>query len=142
MGDALGSLGAVAAGGIMTLTGWFLIDPLVSILIGILILYGSVRLLIDAGHILMESVPKGMELEEIREAMQSVTGVIRVHDLHVWTVTSGIHTLSAHTVISSESDGHKILDQIEDKLRARFGIEHTTVQLETQDREQKEFAHF
>lgn len=142
VGDALGSIGAIGAGIIMSMTGWFLADPLISIFIALLILYGSWRLLNECVNILLESVPRGMELERIREAMQSVVGVIRVHDLHVWTVTSGVHTLSAHTVIAPEMDSHTILDQIEERLRGQFGIEHTTVQLETQDREDSEFIHF
>jgi cobalt-zinc-cadmium efflux system protein len=142
VGDALGSVGAIVAGVIMILTDWFVADPLISLFIAVLILYGSWRLLNESVNILMESVPSGMELERIRAAMQSVEGVIKVHDLHVWTVTSGVHTLSAHTVIRPEDDPHKILDQIEDKLKSQFGIEHTTVQLETEDREEKEFVHF
>ncbi|MGH7771714.1 MAG: cation diffusion facilitator family transporter [Candidatus Binatia bacterium] len=142
VGDALGSVGAIAAGIIMLYTGWYLADPLISVLIGLLILYTSWGLVKESADILMQSVPKGINLEEVQGAMEQVRGVTRVHDLHVWTVTSGIYTLSAHVVINGREDFHEVLNEIEEKLRDRFDIEHTTVQLETEDREGKEFQAF
>lgn len=90
----------------------------------------------------MQSVPKGVELEEVQRTMEQVRGVMKVHDLHVWTVTSGVFTLSAHAVVIPDGDAHVILDRIENELKARFGIEHTTIQLEVEDREGKEFQAF
>ena len=142
VGDALGSVGAVVAALIMLFTGWYIADPLISFLIGILILYTSWELVRDSVDILMQSVPRGIDTAEVQRAMEQVSGVLKVHDLHVWTVTSGVFTLSAHAVIHQNGDPQKILDQVEARLKSDFSIEHTTIQLETEDREQKEFRDF
>ncbi len=142
LGDALGSVGAVAAGLIMLATGWYLADPLISILIGLLILYTSWGLIKESLDILMQSVPKGIDVEEVQRALEQVSGVSKIHDLHVWSVTSGVFTLSAHAVIAPDGDPHMILDRIEDRLKRQFSIEHTTIQLEFEDREGREFQAF
>ena len=142
LGDTIGSVGAVAAGLVMLATGWYLADPLISVLIGLLILYTSWDLVKESIDILMQSVPKGIDVEEVQRALEQIHGVIKVHDLHVWAVTSGVFTLSAHAVIAPDGNPHKILDRIEDKLKSRFSIEHTTIQLEIEDREGKEFQAF
>ncbi|HEY2986112.1 MAG TPA: cation diffusion facilitator family transporter [Candidatus Binatia bacterium] len=142
LGDTLGSVGAVVAALIMLLTGWYLADPIISILIGILILYTSWDLIRESVDILMQSVPRGINAEEVQRAMEQVSGVIKVHDLHVWSVTSGVFTLSAHAVIHEGGDPQAILDQIEARLKSAFLIEHTTIQLETEDREEREFRDF
>ena len=140
--DALGSVGAIVAGIIMLFTGWYLADPLISVFIGLLILYSSWSLVRESMSILMQSVPKGINLEEVRTAMEHVNGVTKIHDLHIWAVTSGVFTLSAHAVIDRVGDFHEVLDKIESTLRDRFHIEHTTIQLETEDREEREFQDF
>lgn len=140
--DAVGSLGAMAAGVIMLLSGWYLADPLISIGIGMLILYSSGSLITESLSILMQSVPRGIRLEEVRATIESVAGVAKVHDLHIWTVTSGVHTLSAHAVVENGGDFHDVLNGIEDTLRRRFNIEHTTIQLEVESREEIEFKGF
>ncbi|MBI2358285.1 MAG: cation transporter [Deltaproteobacteria bacterium] len=142
LGDAVGSVGAIFAGLLMLFTGWYLADPIVSILIGLLILYSSWNLIRESMSILMQSVPKGIDLEEVRLAMEQVRGVHKVHDLHVWAVTSGIFTLSAHAVIDGDEDFQQVLNEIEGLLKDRFRIEHTTIQLETEDRERNEFQPF
>jgi cobalt-zinc-cadmium efflux system protein len=142
VGDALGSVGAVVAALIMLFTGWYMADPLISFLIGILILYTSWELVRDSVDILMQSVPRGINTEEVQRAMEQVSGVLKVHDLHVWSVTSGVFTLSAHAVIHESGDPQAILDQVEARLKSAFSIEHTTIQLETEDREEKEFRDF
>ncbi|MBI2988267.1 MAG: cation transporter [Deltaproteobacteria bacterium] len=142
LGDTLGSVGAVAAGLAMLTTGWYLADPLASVLIGLLILYTSWGLIKESVDILMQSVPKGIDVEEVQRAMEQISGVTKVHDLHVWSVTSGVFTLSAHAVVAPGGDPHVILDRIEDRLKSRFSIEHTTIQLEFEDREEKEFRDF
>lgn len=142
LGDALGSVGAVGAGIVMLLTGWYLADPLVSVLIGLLILYTSWGLVNESVDILMQSVPKGIDVAEVQRTMEQVSGVVKVHDLHVWSVTSGVFTLSAHAVISPGKNPHGILDRIEEEMKRRFRIEHTTIQLEFEDREQREFRDF
>jgi cobalt-zinc-cadmium efflux system protein len=140
--DAVGSVGAIAAGVIMLTTGWYLADPLISIFIGGLILFSSWSLVKDSVSVLMQSVPKGIRLEEVRLTIEAVDGVSKVHDLHIWAVTSDIFTLSAHAVIENGGDFHEVLNRIEDTLRERFNIEHTTIQLETESREEKEFKAF
>ncbi len=142
LGDALGSVGAIAAGVIMLLTGWYVADPLISILIGVLILYTSWGLIKESVDILMQSVPKGLSVVEVQRTMESVRGVMKVHDLHVWAVTSGVFTLSAHAVIDAQENFHQILDEIEGILKDRFQIEHSTIQLEPEDRERREFQAF
>jgi cobalt-zinc-cadmium efflux system protein len=140
--DAMGSVGAIAAGVVMLTTGWYLADPLISVLIGLLILFSSWNLVKESLSILMQSVPKGIRLEEVQTTIESVAGVAKVHDLHVWTVTSGIYTLSAHAVVENGGDLHQVLNGIEDTLKQRFNIEHTTIQLETENREENEFKGF
>jgi cobalt-zinc-cadmium efflux system protein len=140
--DAIGSVGTIAAGFIMVTTGWYLADPLISIFIGGLILFSSWSLVKDSVSVLMQSVPKGIQLEEVRLTIEAVDGVSKVHDLHIWAVTSDIFTLSAHAVVTNGEDFHQVLNNIEDTLKERFNIEHTTIQLETESREEKEFKAF
>ncbi len=142
LSDAIGSVGAIAAAAIMLATGWYIADPLVSIFIGALILYSSWSLVKDCLSVLMQSVPKGIQLDEVRQTIEAVEGVSKVHDLHVWSVTSDIYTLSAHAVVENGGDFHQVLNGIEDTLKDRFNIEHTTIQLETESREDKEFKDF
>ena len=140
--DAIGSVGAIAAGAIMLATGWYLADPLISVLIGVLILYSSWTLVKDSLVVLMQSVPKGIRLDDVRQTIEAVDGVHKVHDLHVWAVTSDIYTLSAHAVVENGGDFHQVLNGIEATLKERFNIEHTTIQLETESREDQEFKDF
>ena len=140
--DALGSVGAIAAGLIMVFTGWYVADPVISILIGILILHSSWNLIKESFSVLMQAVPKGIRLEDVQQALEEVEGVSKVHDLHVWAVTSDIFTLSAHAVVENGGDFHEVLNGIEDTLKERFNIEHTTIQLEIESREEKEFKAF
>lgn len=140
--DALGSVGAIAAGLVMLLTGWYVADPVISVLIGLLILHSSWSLVKESLSVLMQAVPKGIRLEDVQQALEGVEGVSKVHDLHVWAVTSDIYTLSAHAVVENGGDFHQVLNGIEDTLKERFNIEHTTIQLETESREEKEFKAF
>ena len=140
--DAVGSVGAIIAGVVMLTTAWYLADPLISIMIGVLVLFSSWSLVKDSLSVLMQAVPKGIRLDEVRRTIEEVDGVSKVHDLHVWAVTSDIFTLSAHAVVESGEDFHVVLNGIEDTLKARFNIEHTTIQLETESREEKEFKAF
>jgi cobalt-zinc-cadmium efflux system protein len=140
--DALGSVGAIVAGLVMLLTGWYVADPVISILIGLLILHSSWSLVKESLSVLMQAVPKGIRLEEVQQALEGVEGVSKVHDLHVWAVTSDIYTLSAHAVVENGGDFHQVLNDIEDTLKERFNIEHTTIQLEIESREEKEFKAF
>ncbi|HEX9145662.1 MAG TPA: cation diffusion facilitator family transporter [Candidatus Binatia bacterium] len=140
--DAMGSVGAIAAGLIMLATQWYLADPLISIFIGVLILYSSWSLVKDSLSVLMQAVPKGIDPEEVRKTIEAVAGVSKVHDLHIWAVTSDIFTLSAHAVVDNGGDFHAVLNGIEETLKERYNIEHVTIQLETESREENEFKAF
>jgi cobalt-zinc-cadmium efflux system protein len=140
--DALGSMGAITAGLIMLFTGWYVADPVISILIGLLILRASWNLVKESLSVLMQAVPKGIRLEDVQRCLEEVEGVSKVHDLHVWAVTSDLFTLSAHAVVENGGDFHQVLNSIEEVLKERFNIEHTTIQLEIESREEKEFKAF
>jgi cobalt-zinc-cadmium efflux system protein len=92
--------------------------------------------------VLMQAVPKGIRLEDVQKCLEDVKGVSKVHDLHVWAVTSDLFTLSAHAVVENGGDFHQVLNGIEEVLKERFNIEHTTIQLEIESREEKEFKAF
>ena len=132
LGDALASVGVIVAGAIIVLTGWTLVDPLVSVLIGIIILVGSGRVLRESVHILVEGMPKGLTATQVAEAMQQVPGVSEVHDLHVWTVSPGYTSLSAHVVLADQplSQTQETMKKLKQALSETFGIEHTTIQFE------------
>src|SRR5262249_37500353 len=140
--DALGSLGAIAGALTIMATGWYAADPLVSIFIGVLILYTSSSLIKESMSILMQSVPKEIDLDEVQSAMERVRGVIKVHDFHVGEVTWGLFSLGAYAGGEGPNDFHQVLNNIEETLKAHFRIEHTTVQLEPEDRTKKEFQAF
>jgi cobalt-zinc-cadmium efflux system protein len=130
VGDMLGSAGAILAGLIMLLTGWYLADPLLSAGIGLLILRGSWRLLVESVNILMEATPAHIDMAELRGAVQAVDGVQDIHDVHIRTVTSGLVAMSGHLEVSSGQDWHTVLVEVSDLLRHRFGIAHVTLQPE------------
>jgi cobalt-zinc-cadmium efflux system protein len=127
--DALGSLGVIVAGAIVLATGWNQADALVSIAIGVLILFGSWRLLREPFNVLMESAPEGIDVQEVGSAMCGVPGVREVHDLHVWTVTSGFPALSAHIRSDPSESADEVRERIEVVLHERFGLTHTTLQV-------------
>ena len=131
LGDALGSVGAVAAAGIIAFTGWTLADPIVSILLSLLILVGGWRLLRDSTDILLESVPRHVSMAEVQRRMLGVPGVAAVHDLHVWTVTSGMIAMSGHAVVPDLEAHPGVLDGIRAEM-SRLGIGHVTIQLEVE----------
>lgn len=131
LGDALGSVGAVAAAGIIWLTGWTLADPIVSILLSVLILHGAARLLRESTDILLESVPRHVSMAEVQRRMLAVPGVAAVHDLHVWTVTSGMIAMSGHAVVPDLEAHPGVLDGIRAEM-SLMGIGHVTIQLEVE----------
>jgi cobalt-zinc-cadmium efflux system protein len=127
--DALGSLGVIVAGLIVVTTGWDQADPIVSMAIAVLILLGSWRLLREPFNILMESAPEGIDVQELGQAMCSVPGVREVHDLHVWTVTSGFPALAAHIRSDPSESADEVRERLEAVLHERFGLDHTTLQV-------------
>jgi len=142
LSDALGSVGAIMAGALILWTGWYWADPVTSIVIGFLILLSSFNLVRESVDILMQATPPHLNLAEVQRTLESVTGVARVHDLHVWTLTSGLFTLTAHVVVNGAHDSHALLNALEQIIQERFNIDHTTIQLEPHDRQQGEPQHF
>jgi cobalt-zinc-cadmium efflux system protein len=130
LSDALGSVGAISAGIIMLTTGWFLADPIISLLIAGLILVSSWRLLRDSIGILLEAVPKHVDINQLEGALRTVPGVEGVHDLHVWTVTSGFVALSCHCELDGQRDTHQVLADLFRLIHERYGIRHVTIQPE------------
>jgi cobalt-zinc-cadmium efflux system protein len=128
--DALGSLAVVVSGTVILATGWDAIDPLASIVIAILILASSIRLVREPLDVLMEAAPSGTDVDAIARAVGSVPGVREVHELHVWTVTPGFETLAAHVVVARGEDRDRARREVEFLLRDRYGVEHTTLQME------------
>jgi cobalt-zinc-cadmium efflux system protein len=130
LADLAGSAGVIAAALIILLTGWLYADPLISVLIGFLVLGSSWKLLRDSVSILLEQSPPGMDAEEVGHRMVSVEGVEDVHDLHVWTITSGFPALAAHVLVGNGEDCHKRRRELEKMIYREFGIEHTTLQVD------------
>jgi cobalt-zinc-cadmium efflux system protein len=133
LGDLLGSVAALLAGAVIYFTGWMPIDPLLSLLICALILVSTLRLLREAMHVLMEGVPRHLDLNAVGRSLAAVPGVKSVHDLHIWTPASGMPALSAHVVVENLDQWIKILEAMRLLLSTQYGIEHVTLQPETQD---------
>jgi cation diffusion facilitator family transporter len=131
IGDALGSVGAIAAGFIMWLFGWYIADPIISILVALLILKGAWGVLKHSIHILMEGTPVTIDQNEVKKSLKSIEGVKDVHDLHIWTITSGLDSLSCHILIEDHQDSQKVLQAAIHMIEEKFKILHTTIQIET-----------
>jgi cobalt-zinc-cadmium efflux system protein len=127
--DALGSLGVVAAGLIVAVTGWAYADGIAGIAIGVLILLGSWRLVSTPVNVLMEGAPEGIDVKEVGNAMVGVPGVREVHDLHIWTVTSDFPALAAHVLTDPDEDIDMVRERLETLLHDRFDLHHTTLQV-------------
>ncbi len=135
MGDLLGSVGAITASLLIMFFGWNIADPLASAFIAILIFISGIRITKDAVHVLMEGTPSGIDLDEVAEKIRSVKGVINIHDLHVWSITSGKNALSCHIVLGDGIDFREsqfILQMVSEKL-GEIGIWHVTLQPESTD---------
>lgn len=130
LGDMLGSLAALVAGIVIYFTGWFPIDPLLSLFIALLILISALRLLRDASRVLLEGVPMGLDLATIGLSMAGVDGVRSVHDLHIWSLSSSEVSLSAHIVIDQMDVWQPVLQRLQEHLHDAYGIEHATLQPE------------
>jgi cobalt-zinc-cadmium efflux system protein len=128
--DALGSIGVVIAGVVVLAGGSSVVDPIVSLLISLLILISSWRLIKEPFDVLMEAAPAGLDVDAAGAAICSEEGVRSVHDLHIWTVTSGFGAIAAHVVVSSDCDPGLVRRRLELLLHERFGIDHTTLQME------------
>ncbi|MFL5352569.1 cation diffusion facilitator family transporter [Archangium sp.] len=134
LGDALSSVGVLVGAGVMYFTGWYTIDPLISLLISVVIVVGAVKLVRDAVDVLLEAVPSHVDMAAVKELLVKVQGVRDVHDLHVWTIASGMYALSAHLVVADPMvcNNDDILSAVKHELFDRFGIDHTTIQIESE----------
>lgn len=141
MGDALGSVAAIIAAALMSLFGWYTADPLFSVVISVLIIWSSARLIRESTNVLLEGTPSHINLAAVEEAILNTMGVSDVHDLHVWTITSGREALSAHVIHAYSVSQPDLLKELRTKLHDRFGVDHLTIQMETPDFEDETF-HF
>jgi cobalt-zinc-cadmium efflux system protein len=132
IGDTLSSVGVIIAGIIILITGWYIVDPIVAIVIGCVILWGAFRIVREATDILLESVPGHVRIQEVTDTIKDIPGVKDIHDVHIWTITSGIYALSAHLNIDDQmvSESNNIVTRVNDLLAGDYNITHTTLQLE------------
>lgn len=130
LADLLGSAGVIAAALVILITGWQYADPVAGAAIGILVIASSWTIIRDSVEILLEGSPRDLDVAEVGRAMAGADGVVEVHDLHVWTITSGFPALAAHVVVGADDDCHAKRRELEALLRDRFAIEHTTLQVE------------
>lgn len=130
VGDALGSIGAILAGIFIITFGWYIVDPVVSILISVLIIISSWNLVRDSLNILLEGAPKNIDQHQIGERLKNIKKVRNIHDIHIWTITSGVHNLSCHMTIENFENASEILSQSKKILETEFNISHMTIQLE------------
>ncbi len=133
LADTLGSVGVIVAAGVIQTTGFRLIDPIFGVAIGLFVLPRTWRLGRRALRILVQAAPPGVDVEHVREHLIGLRGVAGVHDLHVWTLTSGMEVASVHLRLAEDVDGHRVLDSAQGMLREDHGIEHATVQIEPAD---------
>jgi cobalt-zinc-cadmium efflux system protein len=132
MGDLLGSVGVLLAGAVVLLTGWTVADPAVSVFISLLIMVGAWRLVRESVDVLLEATPKHIDLGDVARAIADVAEVWEVHDLHVWTVTSGIVAMSGHAVVQDPQHNQRVLETVQSRL-AEMGINHVTLQIENRE---------
>jgi len=132
VGDTISSVGVIVGGIIISITGWGIVDPLIAVLIGGIILWGAVRIVRESVDILLEAVPRHIQLDKVIETIKKAPGVESVHDIHIWTITSGVHALSAHLVIEDQavSRSAEIVDRVNQDLARYFDVGHSTLQLE------------
>ena len=132
IGDTLSSVGVIIAGVIIYFTGWYIADPILAVVIGVVILWGAVRIVRESVDILLESVPVHVRIEKVTAAVKNVPGIEDLHDIHIWTITSGIYALSAHLRITDQtvSQSCDIVTKVNEVLAQGFNITHTTLQLE------------
>ncbi len=141
IGDALGSVGAIIAGALMSIFGWYAADPLFSGVIALLIVWSSWHLVRESTNVLLEGTPAHINLAAVEDAILETAGVDDVHDLHLWTITSGRDALSAHVIHADSISQPDLLKELRTKLHDRFGVDHLTIQMETPDFEDETF-HF
>ncbi|MCM3080398.1 cation diffusion facilitator family transporter [Brevibacillus invocatus] len=130
LGDMLGSVGAIAAGFLMWMFGWYIADPIISIVVGVLIMISAWRVTKESVNVLMEGTPSSIDTKKVSETLEMIEGVTHVHDLHIWTVTSGFDSLTVHLEVKDDLPSYPVLQEALQVLRDQFGITHATVQIE------------
>ena len=132
VGDTISSVGVIIAAVIISVTGWYVVDPLIAVFIGVIILWGAVRIVRESADILLEAVPRDIQVDKVIKIIKNIHGVEEIHDMHIWTITSGIHALSAHLLIKDQmvSRSAEIVETVNQDLAQHFDITHTTLQLE------------
>ncbi len=135
-GDALGSIGVIVAAAVILAMGTAVVDPIISMVIAGLIMIGAVRLVWETVDVLLETTPRHLDLAALTQALQGLPGVNSVHDVHVWTVTSGFVAMSAHVSVAGGPEHDEVLIRGQELLKERFGIDHATLQLETPELEE------
>jgi cobalt-zinc-cadmium efflux system protein len=133
LADTVGSIGVIVAAIVLSITGWTWVDPLVGVAIALWIVPRTIRLAGQALRILVQAAPPGTDIDALRADLAAVDGVVDVHDLHVWTLTSDMDVASAHLMVGVSTDAHGVLDRARDLLRERYGIGHATLQVEPED---------
>lgn len=141
LSDLLGSVGVIASGLVILTTDWKAADAVASVIIAVLILVSSFSLIREAVDVLMEAAPRHIDLDELRRTLEAVPGATEVHDLHVWSLTTGHCALSAHAVVDGTTTSDVVLEEMSDRLAERFGIHHVTIQLEVRSRRHAEPTH-
>lgn len=133
MADALGSVGAIIAGGFMFLFGWYVADPIISVVVSLLILKSAWSVVKNSINILMEGTPITVDVNQVKQTLKEIDGVKDVHDLHIWTITSGLDSLTCHLLVDDSKDNQEILKESIQKIEEEFKIQHTTIQIETSE---------
>lgn len=141
LGDTLGSIGVIVASVIIIFTGWYPADPIIGVGIGLFIIPRAYSLLKAAVNVLLEGTPKGLNLDEVRRALGDLPGVEKVHDLHAWTITSGMNAMSGHLVVEDVGRSGALLTEAQKLLHDRFDIEHSTIQIEPKDFDEPSDTH-
>jgi cobalt-zinc-cadmium efflux system protein len=133
IGDALGSLGAIVAGLLMYFGNWYIADPIISAVVAVVILKGAFGVIRQAVHILMEGAPQTIDTAKVKLTLETIDGVVGIHDLRIWTITSGVYSLNCHLLIDNSADYQTILQNATSQLQDGFKINYSTLQLEPQD---------
>jgi len=130
LGDTLGSIGAILAGVLMLVRHWYLADPIVSTIVGVLVLYSSWELVTESLDVLLEGTPRHLKISSILKDLGSIRGIVSIHDLHVWSIASGMTAMSCHIVMKTNEDSNLVLAESSHLMREKYGVEHTTIQIE------------
>jgi cobalt-zinc-cadmium efflux system protein len=131
--DMLGSIGVILAALVIKFTGWTVADPIIAAAIGLFIIPRTWRLLNETVHILLEGVPTDIDLAEVAQSLSSIENVRAIHDLHVWTITSGMNAMSVHLRVSTPAQSAVALQSARELMKKKYKIEHVTIQIETDD---------